>query len=253
MRRGFILIDYWGHFICERATSSKHTTMALWLIRAGRHGEQEALALEKGAAIIGWQELPDLSGIKDRDKLGELLSEVYPNEKQKTLSNWESQLWPVVHTIQPKDLVVLPLKTRSMIEIGRITGAYQYRKDIADRGLHTRPVKWIKELPRSAFDQDLLYSFGAFMTVCRIQRGQAEERVRALLENKPIATATPAAEESSDLTARLTSNRAPATRSANTLVANFAAMNWQTWLQRSSRRRATSCKYHPKAPMVGST
>jgi restriction system protein len=62
-------------------------------------------------------------------------------------------------------------------------------------------VKWLKEVPRSAFDQDLLYSFGAFMTVCRIQRGQAEERIRAVVENGAARTGPTASEESSDYTA----------------------------------------------------
>ena len=33
--------------------------MALWVVRAGRHGEHEDTALEKGLAIAGWEELPD--------------------------------------------------------------------------------------------------------------------------------------------------------------------------------------------------
>lgn len=28
--------------------------MALWLVRAGKHGERENLALEKGLALPGW-------------------------------------------------------------------------------------------------------------------------------------------------------------------------------------------------------
>ena len=175
--------------------------MTLWVVRAGKHGERENLALEKGAAIVGWEDMPDLSRISDREALRKVLSEVYPDEKPKRLSNWESQLWPMINTIQAGDLIVLPLKARSMIAIGEVMGPYQYRTDLTEGGLHTRPVKWRKELPRSAFDQDLLYSFGAFMTVCRIQRNQAEERVRALLENRDLPASAPAVDESTDYTA----------------------------------------------------
>lgn len=42
-------------------------------------------------------------------------------------------------------------------------------------------MKWLaRDVPRSVFDQDLLYSFGAFMTICEIHRNEAESRVRAL-------------------------------------------------------------------------
>ena len=42
-------------------------------------------------------------------------------------------------------------------------------------------MKWLnQDIPRSNFDQDLLYSFGAFATVCEIRRNNAEQRVRAM-------------------------------------------------------------------------
>lgn len=74
--------------------------------------------------------------------------------------------------------------SRSDIVFGRVTGGYQYRDDLPGGPLHTRPVEWLKEFPRSAFDKDLLFSFGAFMTVCRIERNNAEQRVIAKLEGK---------------------------------------------------------------------
>jgi restriction system protein len=50
-----------------------------------------------------------------------------------------------------------------------------------DPYFHWRPVKWIGEaIPRANFSQDLLYSFGAFMTICRIQRNNAESRILAM-------------------------------------------------------------------------
>lgn len=77
-----------------------------------------------------------------------------------------------------------PLKRRPAIASGRVKGPYQYRPDLPPNAQHTRSVKWIKEVPRTAIEQDLLYSFGAFMTVCRVQRNNAEKRIRALLTGK---------------------------------------------------------------------
>jgi restriction system protein len=46
-------------------------------------------------------------------------------------------------------------------------------------------VKWIGEaIPRTQFGQDLLHSFGAFLTICRIQRNNAEARINAMRESK---------------------------------------------------------------------
>lgn len=158
--------------------------MAIWLVRAGKHGEREDLALDQGLATIGWEELPDMANLKKREELSKLLKEYYPDVKPKTLINWESQLWPFINSIKPNDLIVLPLKSRSTIAIGEVAGEYCYKQLSQIGRLHTRPVKWIKEFPRSVFDQDLLYSFGAFMTVCQIKRNDAEERIKLIIDGK---------------------------------------------------------------------
>jgi restriction system protein len=160
--------------------------MTVWLIRAGKYGEREELALKSHVAAVGWEEMPDLTPCTTREALRDLLNATYPDDKPKTISNWESQLWPIRDTIKKDDLVVLPLKTRSDVAIGRVTGTYQYRTDLASDALHTLPVKWLAEFPRSSFDKDLLFSFGAFMTVCRIERNNAETRILAKLKGKTI-------------------------------------------------------------------
>ena len=175
--------------------------MTMWLMRAGKSGEREGLALQEGIAMIGWEELPDLTGIRSRAELGSLLRRAYPDEKARTLNNWHAQIWSVRDSIQEGDLVVLPLKSRPSVALGTVCGSYEYRTDLDCGPLHTRRVSWVTELPRRAFDMDVLLSFGAFMTVCRIERNDAEERVRALLEGRaPLPSR--AAAPSPDLAAR---------------------------------------------------
>ena len=155
--------------------------MALWLIRAGKHGEDESTALEEGIVIIGWRDMPDLSSVQSYEEMKLKLSEIYPDASPRVIANNAAQLWAFAKKIKKGDLVVLPLKTRSTIAIGEITGDYKYLN-----GRHVRKVKWIKEdIPRSKFGQDLLYSFGAFMTVCQIRRNNAEERVKEIIKRKP--------------------------------------------------------------------
>ena len=49
---------------------------------------------------------------------------------------------------------------------------------------HWRPVKWIGvSVPRASFGKDLLYTFGAFLTICRVQRNNAEQRIGAMRAN----------------------------------------------------------------------
>jgi restriction system protein len=93
------------------------------------------------------------------------------------------QIWDFIKEIKKGDLVALPLKTQSSIAIGRIEGDYEDR-EISPEVKHIRKVKWLKIIPRSEFDQDLLFSLGAFSTVCEIKRNDAEKRVSRLLEGR---------------------------------------------------------------------
>src|SRR5206468_380966 len=67
------------------------------------------------------------------------------------------------------------------INVAETTGPYTFHPGGAPLYFHSRTVTWVaRDVPRSNFDQDLLYSFGAFMTICRIERNDAERRVRAM-------------------------------------------------------------------------
>ena len=159
--------------------------MAIWIVRAGKGGEREELALDEGLAVVGWSELPDLSGLKSRQELEELCNKTYPDAKTNTIGNWVAQLWAFRDRIRLDDLVALPLKTRAAIAIGKVVGPYEFRPDLPPDAHHTRRVEWIrKDIPRTAFEQDLLYSLGAAQTVCQVSRNRAEERIRAVLEGK---------------------------------------------------------------------
>jgi restriction system protein len=62
-----------------------------------------------------------------------------------------------------------------------VSGPY---KQHPDTGSPVRPIEWLrKDVPRDAFKQDLLYSFGAFMTVCEITRNDALNRVEQVIRS----------------------------------------------------------------------
>lgn len=160
--------------------------MALWMVRAGRFGDRENFALENGVIVIGWRELPDLSSVKSFEEMKAFHTKYTPDLSQKTISNFSGQVWAFKGRIQIGDLVALPLKTRSAVAIGKVTGDYLYKPENPEGAKHCRAVKWIREdVPRDDFGQDLLYSLGALMTVCQIQRNNAEERVTAMLGGSP--------------------------------------------------------------------
>ncbi len=169
----------------------------LWLVRAGRHGEDEAWVLEQSRIEGGYSEVPSLEGVQTTADIDRILQATYPEAKAKTRINWRGQLWALTRRMSVDDFVVVPLKTRPSVAIGKIRGPYIYRADEpVARRRHTREVAWLGEWPRTAFDQDLLYSFGAFMNVCQIQRNEAERRVRRLVEGAARAVPVEAPAES---------------------------------------------------------
>lgn len=86
--------------------------------------------------------------------------------------------------MQKGNWVVLPSKINRMIYIGEIKGDYVYDESLGSSYYHYRKVKWFaQDIPRGRFDQDILYSFGAFMTVCAIHRNNAEERIKEMAQN----------------------------------------------------------------------
>jgi restriction system protein len=74
--------------------------MAMWVVRAGQHGEGEQAALDRGMAVIGLEDLPDLSPIETRENLAQLMQITYPDEGPKKLAHWTGQVWAFRNRIQ---------------------------------------------------------------------------------------------------------------------------------------------------------
>lgn len=171
-------------------------TRAIWLVRAGRYGDQEQEALDNNIVTIGWNELGNISTCKNKEEFFAFFEKVYPNEKPKAIINKANQVWRFKNEIEIGDLVVLPLKQEPSIAVGEVISDYEFNENMGADIIHTRRVKWItKDMPRTNLNQDLLYSLGAFMTVCRIQRNDAETRIPAAVQRYlgKVSSASPQA------------------------------------------------------------
>lgn len=109
--------------------------------------------------------------------------------KVKTAMNWASQVWPFAHQMKPGEIVILPSKIKPVIHFGRIVGEYEYLPENENPYYHSHQIEWFAcDIPRSSFEQDILYSFGAFMTICRIKQ---ESRILAVLKLAEHGQKTP--------------------------------------------------------------
>ena len=156
--------------------------MTAWLVRGGRAGEREAWALETGVSGGGFREVGDLSECSSREEVQSVVRAGYPDRPLPSIRNFAAQLWVLKGRVQIGDLVVMPLKTSKKIAIGRCTSGYRYLRDTDPERRHTIGVDWIRtDISRSSLKQDLLFSLGAFMTVCEIKRNDAEGRLTKVL------------------------------------------------------------------------
>ena len=159
--------------------------MALWLARAGKHGELEKKFLDEGRVYLTWAGLAhDLSAMRTKGQLRSLLEKVYPDAPTGRISNNVGQIWAFSKSIEKGDWIVLPSKKKPAIHVAEALDDCSFDGAAEDPFYHHRNVRWIaQDIPRSNFDQDLLYSLGAFMTVCQISRNDAELRVKTMAKH----------------------------------------------------------------------
>ena len=160
--------------------------MTAWVVRAGRRGEQEQLALQGNVTTIHWKRLPDLSAIQDKKSLETLYTKTHPDASDRQVAHSVGQVWAFCKRIELGDIVLLPLMSeRPAVAVGKVTGQYRYRSDLGEEIRHTRSVQWLRtDVLRSDFQQDIRSTLNVRLTVYRIRRPNAETRIQAVLNRQ---------------------------------------------------------------------
>ena len=170
--------------------------MAFWGVRAGSLGEREAFALENNCAVVGWDRIADLSQFATRVELRKAIAKAHPELSEAKLSVWTGELWSFSHAIKEGDLVALPRRHVGTIAFGNVTGAYRYEGAAPANARHQLPVRWINaDFPRLRLDEDIRFSLASMLTVFRVRRNLAEERMRGVLEGRAASERAPGADE----------------------------------------------------------
>lgn len=157
-----------------------------WTVRAGRNGERNEWSFANGVVGGGWHEMPDLTGVSDREVLRQIVSDVYGGSKN-TVANLTGQLWTLTNRIQAGDFIALPIRATSQVAFGQVVGGYKYLKDQEDPSRrHVIQVKWIKtDVPKTLLKQDMLYQLGSAMTIFEVGNNDAAYRLERVMEGKP--------------------------------------------------------------------
>ena len=142
--------------------------------------------IDENRIYLTWDGLShDLGALKSRAELRALLEGVYSDAPKRRISNHLGQIWTFAHGIASSDWIVLPSKKKPAIHVAKVTGRYTFDPEGNDPFFHYREVEWFAlDVPRTNFDQDLLYSFGAFMAICEVSRNDAERRIHSMAGNE---------------------------------------------------------------------
>lgn len=148
----------------------------------GIHSEGDALFLQQGIIGIGWNQVGDFRSIaSSRDAFKEKVDATYPGSKKGYIALVAGMLYRFLHEMKIGDYVIFPSKADRMVNIGKITGEYDYQpgNSLYD---NIRKVEWLKHLPRRVFSQGALYEIGSAMTLFSV-KNYADEFM-AKLEKK---------------------------------------------------------------------
>ncbi len=131
--------------------------------------------IDGGFVSIGWDEIGDLREVGlARDQLKAALAAKYPDDKPRAIAAWAGTLLRFADEISEGDVVVAPYRPDSTINIGIVTGPYEFHPE-APTHRHRRRVRWEKlGLSRTVFSQPALYEIGSLLTVFRIRKHPGE-------------------------------------------------------------------------------
>lgn len=179
--------------------------MAVWVIRAGRMGENEEFALNSGVYSIGFSQERGVADFSDYESLRDYIHEQGDDWSLQQAASQASQLWHFANDMQVGEMIVLPRRQPRVIAVGTIAGDYSYDPDKSQAPLpHTRKVEWlVEDVPRENFDEDLKRSFGSHRTISQIRKDNAEARIRqvinAYLGDEQMVEPIPLVSSSEDL------------------------------------------------------
>jgi len=159
--------------------------MNFWLLKAAGTVEDEDAMLENNVITIGWSEFPDFSGVENEVQVKKVMLDKYPSMQEERCKAWAGEIYSFIKKIGQGDLVAVPLKTRSEMIVGKVTGDYEYRQ-VSNFITHVRKVRWMKTLPKENFEEEYDMDLNSPETLLQVKASR--EQLSGLLGMKSLGT-----------------------------------------------------------------
>jgi len=139
-----------------------------WGIHISHSRKAAERAQKDGFVCIGWTRLGDLRPHDTLDKIKAHYADRFPEKSRPHINTSAGQVFRFAHEMRVGDPIVYPIKGSRDVLLGKIAGDYRFSDDPTLQAIdaaNVRPVEWLKRVPRVAFSQAALNSFGAFLSV----------------------------------------------------------------------------------------
>ena len=159
------------------------------MVTWGIHNDIPAIDPRADEAVrIGWDEMGDLSNIEPtREAFKASVVAAMPDLSDASIPSTAGTLYRFVHSIQIGDLIVCPQRATNTLDIGRVSGSYQFHPE-SDVHRHWRPVTWVRTgVPRSELSEPAQNEISAAMTLFTVKT--AEDELEHLLTRPQLSAA----------------------------------------------------------------
>lgn len=147
----------------------------VWMVRAGRDSVFIDEFLSRQMVAIGWTKIGDLSNVHSREQISQLVEQSWPENKKSQNSASTGQVYRFREEIVPGKTVVTYDSNRRIYHLGTVTGDYVYHPEYDPELIHTRSVRWEKEIQRDVLSAESKNSLGAISTIFCLSTVAAEE------------------------------------------------------------------------------
>lgn len=155
----------------------------VWGIHMGQH--HGTLPLDEGYVAVGWHEAGNIGLLpKTREAFKKRFVETFPGKSTGAVPVEAGVLFRFAAEMQEGDIVVYPSKADRMVNIGRVSGPYEYDPTRSAEYPNQRRVDWLVHVPRASFTQSALHEIGSAITLFRVSTHTDE--FLAALEGKQL-------------------------------------------------------------------
>jgi len=162
--------------VCQHdATEGRHFLANMWMVRAGRGGENVEGFLKHGVVALGDQKLGALSSTTKKEELLRLYAQKYPEMKDGSRQTWASQFLRFISEIKSGDTVVTFDRDRRLYFVGTILSDYEWAPDLIDGFPHVRRIRWTYQVPRDLLAAASRNTLGAIQTLFKIPQDVAKD------------------------------------------------------------------------------